>query len=124
MQNVEEVWNTVLHIFKTDLYMARCFLCEFKNEADNNILNLFMVWDIESKVWDVCIVIWKKRTNAIFEIKETVFSITAEDGSGGRLIVYKTKDNKNFEFVSNILNYKEISSKLKWILYIFSRDQV
>lgn len=55
----------------------------------------------------------RKRTNAIFEIKKTVFSITAEDGSGGRLIVYKTKDNKNFEFVSDILNYKEISSKLK-----------
>lgn len=71
-----------------------------------------MVWDTESKVLDVCIVILKKRTNAIFEIKKTVFSITAEDGSGGRLIVYKTKD-KNFEFVSDILNYKEISSKLK-----------
>lgn len=55
----------------------------------------------------------RKRTNAIFEIKETVFSITAEDGSGERQIVYKTKDNKNFEFVSDILNYKEVSSKLK-----------
>lgn len=63
----------------------------------------------------------RKRTNAIFEIKKTVFSITVEDKAmhyavdrgGGRLIVYKTKDNKNFEFVSDILNYKDISSKLK-----------
>lgn len=30
-----------------------------------------------------------------------------------RLIVYKIKDNKNFEFVSGILNYKKISSKQK-----------
>lgn len=57
----------------------------------------------------------EKNTNAIFERKKTVFSITAEDkamhyaGVEERLIVYKIKDNKNFEFVSGIFNYKKIS---------------
>lgn len=78
-----------------------------------------MVWDTESKVLDRHIVIWKtkKKKQCHLWKKETVFSIPAEDkamhyaGVEERLIVYKIKDNKNFEFVSGILNYKKISSK-------------
>lgn len=67
-----------------------------------------MVLDRESKVLDLCIVTGSKRTNVIFELRTTVFSIKAMCYALGeeRVIVCKTKDCKNFEQISGILNYK------------------